>query len=148
MNKMQTFLPHLSYIASAGVLDNRRLGKQRVEVLQILRALNNKTLGKSSGWQHHPCTLMWQGYEDCLIRYGLAICNEWMGRGYKDTCTEKIMAFSQVYPLGTPRIPVWLTDDFMHMHRGLLYRKAPRLYNAYEQYAHIPFTWPVSEDKS
>ena len=36
---MQTFLPYPSFEQSARVLDNRRLGKQRVECLQILQAL-------------------------------------------------------------------------------------------------------------
>lgn len=36
---MQTFLPYKSFEQSAACLDNKRLGKQRVEVLQILKAL-------------------------------------------------------------------------------------------------------------
>ncbi|HMC68015.1 MAG TPA: pyrimidine dimer DNA glycosylase/endonuclease V, partial [Mycobacteriales bacterium] len=36
---MQTFLPYSRFDASAAVLDDLRLGKQRVETLQILRAL-------------------------------------------------------------------------------------------------------------
>jgi Pyrimidine dimer DNA glycosylase len=36
---MQTFLPYPDFVACARVLDSRRLGKQRVEALQILRAL-------------------------------------------------------------------------------------------------------------
>ncbi len=36
---MQTFLPYPDFARSAAVLDPARLGKQRVETLQILRAL-------------------------------------------------------------------------------------------------------------
>ena len=36
---MQTFLPYPDFERSAKVLDNKRLGKQRVEVLQILNVL-------------------------------------------------------------------------------------------------------------
>lgn len=36
---MQTFLPYSSFKDSAAVLDNRRLGKQRVENLQIMQVL-------------------------------------------------------------------------------------------------------------
>lgn len=36
---MQTFLPYSNFSASARVLDDKRLGKQRVECLQILKAL-------------------------------------------------------------------------------------------------------------
>jgi len=37
---MQTFLPYDNFSMSARVLDNKRLGKQRVEALQILKVLN------------------------------------------------------------------------------------------------------------
>ena len=47
---MQTFLPYPSFAASASVLDSPRLGKQRVETLQIARAL----LVPTYGWQRHP----------------------------------------------------------------------------------------------
>ena len=43
---MQTFLPYPSMGQSVRCLDYRRLGKQRVEALQILNALD----GKSKGW--------------------------------------------------------------------------------------------------
>lgn len=36
---MQTFVPFPDFARSAAVLDDKRLGKQRVEVLQIVRAL-------------------------------------------------------------------------------------------------------------
>ena len=36
---MQTFLPYKSFTKSAQVLDYKRLGKQRVEAMQIFNAL-------------------------------------------------------------------------------------------------------------
>ena len=54
---MQTFLPYKTFKQSAQVLDNKRLGKQRVEAYQILRAL----CGESKGWVHQPATVMWRG---------------------------------------------------------------------------------------
>jgi Pyrimidine dimer DNA glycosylase len=42
---MQTFLPFPSFEESARVLDNKRLGKQRVETMQILKALTLPTYG-------------------------------------------------------------------------------------------------------
>ena len=83
---MNTFLPYKDFRKSAKVLDNKRLGKQRVEVLQILNTLT----GKSKGWKHHPATLMWKGFEASLCNYGLYICEEWQMRGFKDTCHGKI----------------------------------------------------------
>jgi len=86
---MQTFLPYPNFTKSAAVLDRQRLGKQRVETLQILRALSDS----SYGWQNHPAVKMWRGCERALAAYGLLICAEWIDRGYKDTCMKKIMTF-------------------------------------------------------
>ncbi|MCW2903762.1 MAG: hypothetical protein JWO67_6027 [Streptosporangiaceae bacterium] len=47
---MQTFLPYADFTATAQVLDPRRLGKQRVETLQVLRGLTVT----GYGWRHHP----------------------------------------------------------------------------------------------
>lgn len=60
---MQTFLPYSSFSKSASVLDNKRLGKQRVECLQILKALSDPAYG----WQNHPAVKMWKGYTDRLV---------------------------------------------------------------------------------
>ncbi len=54
---MQTFLPDPDFTVSAQLLDTRRLGKQRVEALQVLRALTRE----SYGWKSHPAVLMWGG---------------------------------------------------------------------------------------
>jgi predicted RNase H-like HicB family nuclease len=67
---MQTFLPYLDFAECARVLDDRRLGKQRVEVLQIARAITVP----GYGWRHHPAVRMWRGYEEALggLRHGSA----------------------------------------------------------------------------
>jgi hypothetical protein len=54
---MQTFLPDRDFAVCAATLDNRRLGKQRLEAYQILRTLR----GLSPGWSHHPAVAMWRG---------------------------------------------------------------------------------------
>jgi hypothetical protein len=79
---MQTFLPFPNFKLSAKVLDNKRLGKQRVEVLQLLRGQ----------FPNHPCHKMWSYHKDTLAVYGIRICQEWISRGYKDTCLDKIIA--------------------------------------------------------
>jgi hypothetical protein len=43
---MQTFLPYPDFAESARCLDRQRLGKQIVEVVQILQALKNPTVGR------------------------------------------------------------------------------------------------------
>ena len=78
---MQTFLPYEDFAASIAVLDTPRLGKQRVETLQILRAL---TLPEY-GWRNHPAVRMWRGRIDALALYGLISVAQWRERGFPDT---------------------------------------------------------------
>ena len=77
---MQTFLPYADPRASAACLDDRRLGKQRVETFQVLRAITWPTYG----WKHHPVTRMWRGFVPALVAYGLACVDEWAARGHAD----------------------------------------------------------------
>jgi len=120
---MQTFLPYNDFTKSAKVLDRQRLGKQRVEVLQLLKALN----GETKGWVNHPATKMWRGYENCLVVYGLSICTEWIERGYKDTCFAKILAYRDYNTAIV--VPPWLgREDFHESHRSNLLRKDPDHY--------------------
>ena len=67
---VQTFLPYADFAASAAVLDKPRLGKQRVEALQVLRALTYPTYG----WKRHPAVRMWAGFERGVAACGLAVC--------------------------------------------------------------------------
>ena len=62
---MQTFLPYASFTDSLKALDNKRLGKQRVEAMQVLKALHIPDYG----WRHHPCVKMWNGYDKALCDY-------------------------------------------------------------------------------
>ena len=69
---MQTFLPYESFRKSAEVLDWRRLGKQRVEGMQIINAIEGKKRkdGKPyKGWLNHPATVMWRPYPNALKHY-------------------------------------------------------------------------------
>ena len=79
---MQTFLPYEDFAQAAKCLDSKRLGKQRVEALQILNALLKPD---AKGWKNHPAVKMWRGNERTLIEYGVAICDEWTRRGHRDT---------------------------------------------------------------
>ncbi len=47
-------------------LDPRRLGKRRVETIQVLRGLAVPGYGR----RRHPGVRMWAGYEEALVRYG------------------------------------------------------------------------------
>lgn len=146
---MQTFLPYRSFQMSASVLDRSRLGKQRVEVLQILKALNGRS---GWGWSNHPAVRMWRGYKSQLIHYGVAICDEWTRRGYRDTCREKILAFrDSSEPIETSlQKPTWLTEEFCLAHRSNLVRKNPSYYRPIfgDVPDDLPYIWPNNRGPS
>ena len=136
---MQTFLPYPSFIDSAEVLDMRRLGKQRVEVIQLLKALHG-----GGAWEKHPACKMWRGYENALVVYGRCICAEWVRRGYKDTCFNKINLF---WNDGADKLlPEWLGNEAFHAaHRSNLLRKDPEHYGQFKwtEPNDLPYIWPV-----
>ena len=142
---MQTFLPFPGLDRSARCLDRARLGKQRVEVVQLLRAL----AGETKGWSSHPAAIMWRGHEVALCRYGVAVCDEWTRRGYLDTRLPVIVDLSDRFP-GTDAPPPWLGDAAFHLaHRSNLRRKDPghyspeRLGPAWDVPDDLPYLWPV-----
>ena len=56
---MQTFLPYPDIRQSFKVLDNKRLGKQRVEAYQIISAITGRPKLDGTtykGWIKHPCS--------------------------------------------------------------------------------------------
>ena len=132
---MQTFLPYPDFEATAAVLDDGRLGKQRVEVIQIVRALTVP----GYAWSSHPAVLMWKGHEEALGRYGLTMCEAWTERGFADTCGPTILAdlaaagVHRVRPyeelLAGGALPEWLFDEALQRtHRSALVRKDPEHY--------------------
>lgn len=118
---MQTFLPYPDFKESARVLDRQRLGKQRVEVIQLLKAL----AGETKGWKNHPTCRMWRGHEQSLIQYGIAVCMEWIKRGYRDSCMAKIAAFRDRWSeLDSRGQPSWIGREDVHSsHRAVLLGK-------------------------
>ncbi|MFJ6793140.1 MSMEG_6728 family protein [Streptomyces sp. NPDC091268] len=152
---MQTFLPFPSFAASAAALDPRRLGKQRVEAVQVLRGL----VVPGYGWRRHPAVRMWAGYEEALVRYGLDVCGAWTAEGRADTCAGTLVRdFGAVRPEASPRtqeqlaadgeLPPWLGEaDFHLSHRSALVRKDPAFYR--ERFPDVPddlpYVWPRSD---
>ena len=149
---MQTFLPYADFDASARVLDLKRLGKQRVEVVQIVRALTVP----GYAWKTHPAVLMWQGYEEALGRYGLVMCEVWLELGFGDTCAATIRADLATY--GVPHLrteaeladagalPPWLFDEAVReSHQSALVRKDPEFYRARfpDVRPDLEYVWPV-----
>lgn len=139
---MQTFLPYASYAESARALDNRRLGKQRVECKQILNAL----LLPDVGWKNHPATKMWRGHESALACYAIAICREWVRRGYNDSLLPYFMDLQSRLGSDTLVRPVWLGNfDFHLSHQSNLLRKDPAYYRSEFPGVpdNLPYIWPV-----
>ncbi|MEU9556227.1 MSMEG_6728 family protein [Streptomyces fumanus] len=152
---MQTFLPHPGFHESALVLDRRRLGKQRVEALQVLRGLTVP----GYGWRRHPAVRMWTGYEEALVRYGLEICRVWRELGHQDSVAASLVAgLADLHP-GAPvrdqaalaragELPPWLGDDAFHVsHRSALVRKDPDTYAPLFPGVpdDLPYLWPDSD---
>jgi hypothetical protein len=153
---MQTFLPYKSFQQSAKCLDYRRLGKQRVEAMQILKI--HAGLTDSKAWINHPATKMWGGYECSLAIYGLNICHEWKARGYKDTLfgffftylsnfyTEDDIMNNYLIEFDIAYKPHWLGNKTFHAsHRSALLFKN---YDYYKQFGwkeepKYDYVWPV-----
>ncbi|QKW34452.1 MSMEG_6728 family protein [Actinomadura sp. NAK00032] len=152
---MQTFLPYADFAATARALDRRRLGKQRVETIQVLRALTVP----GYGWRHHPAALMWTGYEEALVRYGLEMCARWCDLGHADTCAATLAAdLAGARGVREPRgqerlaaageLPPWLGDPAFHLsHRSALVRKDPAFYGPEFPGVpdDLPYVWPDSD---
>jgi hypothetical protein len=144
---VQTFLPYADFAASVHVLDNKRLGKQRVEVKQLLIALGcsvgDNPGNLDSSWAHHPCTEMWRGHEWALAQYGAAACGEWIRRGYKDSLQFQ---FSRVIGMfKTHAMPEWLGWSTFHIsHQSNLVRKDKEFYGPLFPGVpdNLPYIWP------
>lgn len=128
---MQTFLPYPDFRRSAEALDPTRLGKQRVETLQILRALELYDYG----WGNHPAVTMWRGHTPALVSYGLAFVDVWLRGRRADTTAAMIAEFapeavgvSQSDLADAGLMPPWLGDDRLHRsHRSAFSAQGPGL---------------------
>lgn len=147
---MQTFIPYTNIKKSAKVLDNKRLGKQRVEAIQIARCL----LGYTEGWCHHTVTKMWKYHESFLINiYLKTIMSEWENRGMKnDKCKIHYEYLSKVLQSYKPIKPWWMNDRryflrFCRRHKSNLIRKYPEYYR--DKFPgipdNLPYLWPTNE---
>jgi hypothetical protein len=159
---MQTFLPYPDFVRSARSLDRARLGKQRLEAWQILRcnmlvlsagpAACLSTL-EGVGWRNHPAVRMWRGYEGALCLYGLAVCDEWARRGYRDSLGVRFRAALGSWPDTT--LPPWLRTPRVRRavcasHQSRLVAKLPTHYGALwptvQPCGPEGYVWPVSRN--
>jgi hypothetical protein len=156
MAPVQTFLPAADFEESARLLDAPRLGKQRVEALQILRAIELPEYG----WANHPAVTMWRGRTAALVAYGLAMVRVWRERGFADS-TEALIAEFAPEVVGRSQddlaaagvLPSWLGDEALHRsHRSNLLAKDPEFYRPRltETFGpepdDLPYIWPAADD--
>jgi hypothetical protein len=152
---VQTFLPYADFERSARALDTKRLGKQRVETIQVVRALTRP----GYGWANHPVALMWKGFEEALGRYGFTCCEVWTELGFGDTCALTIATDLRAAGVETVRtqadlasagaLPPWFGNEALHLsHRSALVRKDPALYRPRFPDApdDLPYLWPVRSE--
>jgi hypothetical protein len=135
---MQTFVPYSSIEKSVSCLDYRRLGKQRVEAMQIHNILTGRTTTR--GWRNHPAVKMWEGYEDALAYYMNKCIDEWVRRGYNNTMLHREVPENF-------DLPRWFGDDQVHdSHKSNLLRKDPEYYGQYNWNVSddLPYVWKVT----
>nr|WP_218910821.1 MSMEG_6728 family protein [Nocardioides thalensis] len=145
-------MPYPDFEASARALDQKRLGKQRVETIQVVRALTRP----GYGWANHPAVLMWKGFEEALGRYGFTCCAVWTELGHGDSCALTIATDLRAAGVDTVRsqaelaaagaLPPWLGDDELHRsHQSSLLRKDPEHYGPLfvDVADDLPYVWPV-----
>lgn len=135
---VNTFLPYADFDRSAGCLDRQRLGKQRVEAMQILSTIRNPD---AKGWRNHPVVNMWRGYEGALMLYFNRIVHEWVKRGYKNNMP--------LYDIDEEKVemPWWMGNQDFHMsHQASLVRKLPEFYSPLfdvsEEQMSKGYVWP------
>ena len=136
---MQTFLPYDTFEESASVLDYRRLGKQRVEGMQIVNAIENPN---KQGWQNHPIVIMWTPYVDSLKYYTNVMIKEWIRQGYNNNMEKYKLNFLNI------KFPHWLGDVRFHSsHRANLLRKDYEYYSQFgwTENPKSPYVWHDKE---
>jgi hypothetical protein len=136
---MQTFMPYAEYFKCAQVLDNKRLGKQRVEALQIFQILKKRYAwyqtnnpshilnekGNLIGFLNHPAVLMWEGHSISLMHYIGSMVYEWKRRGFQNNIKIPNHFANNEYLR-----PVWSWEtDYQIAHRSTLIRKFPEHYS-------------------
>jgi hypothetical protein len=132
---MQTFLPYPNITESLRVLDNKRLGKQRVETFQIINAITGRPKLDGTpykGWLNHPCSIMWKNHVPLLKMYLNESIDIWVSRGFKNTMKKEIINETIVYP-------PWFGDNRFHeSHKSNLLKKDSEFYSKYN--------WNVNPD--
>lgn len=143
---MQTFLPYPDIRKSLQVLDNKRLGKQRVEAYQIISAITGRKKLDGTpykGWINHPCSVMWRNYVPALKYYMNECISEWESRGFKNNMKKEEVPETFEYPF-------WFGDSRFHdSHKSNLLKKDVEFYSQYnwEVNPDNPYIWTDENER-
>jgi len=175
---LKTFVPFAGGNFEEGVLrslmclDDKRLGKQRVETFQIWKMVrgfpfdNTKRPAdhaslKPAAWSRHPAVHQWHGYADALALYLIKNIEIWeqrvspiTGRPFDNTrMHENLTKWRIAYhenddqkPITyeSVKVPHWWSDPRIHdSDKGILYRK-DKHYSMFRKYAMVyeQYVWP------
>eukprot|EP00931_Biecheleriopsis_adriatica_P091925 TRINITY_DN65771_c0_g1_i1.p1 TRINITY_DN65771_c0_g1~~TRINITY_DN65771_c0_g1_i1.p1 ORF type:complete len:291 (+),score=42.49 TRINITY_DN65771_c0_g1_i1:234-1106(+) len=141
---MITFLPLSCFASVARLLDDKRLGSQRVEALFILRCVRNAD-GRYQRFQRAGYCRMWIGYEQALAVYYNVMVDEWNRRGYKTDLAGFDMTVQNKGQADVP-LPAWLGEDRLHAtHRAALLFKDPAHYGSlgWSEQPCVQYLWPL-----
>jgi hypothetical protein len=135
---VNTFIPYADFKKCAKVLDNQRLGKQRVEAKQILNILTDAT--QTRGWRNHPVVKMWEGHAKALMLYYNEIVLEWISRGFQNNMPLYVIR-------GKVKMPWFIGNHSVHLsHQANLIRKnikyAQRFKTVPPEYIKYTYIWP------
>jgi hypothetical protein len=137
---VNTFLPYPDMVKSLDCLDDKRLGKQRVETYQLIRALE----GETRGWRNHPACVMWEKCIPALKLYHDVSLIIWQNRGFKNSM--KFYYNNDADSMGySVDVPDWWGDEAFHAsHRSNLLRKDPIHYSKFNwtEPNNLPYIWP------
>lgn len=154
---MQTFLtssdadPQAAIVATFDMLDQARLGKQRVEAYQILLAHEEHTKRnptKYIHWMSSPAVHMWAGHLPALAVYGAINCLRWRRLGHADTLLGQFSSRRRIYLANDPNAVVWPWwfghPAMVRTHQTKLYHKGSALWVADQKapVMNLPYLWP------
>jgi len=115
---MQVFMPYTNITQSVKCLDNKRLGKQRIEIKYMLEMMYGM-------WpeRKHPVITMWEDYPNFLhVIYYNTVC-EWIDRGCKNTLPVELEFMHDDWT-----VPPWL-EDYTYQYKALLLHKDYEFYS-------------------
>ena len=144
---MQTFLPYQDFRKSLESLDNKRLGKQRVETFQIINAILGRPKKDGTpykGWLNHPCSVMWRDYVPALKLYFNMSLVIWEERGFINNMNLELSTDSII------KFPHWLGNERFHSsHRANLLRKDSEYYSkhGWTENPEDPYIWMDKDGK-